>query len=298
MRTSSNPDLTEPLDLHSPLPLRRQVFSHGMTTIAFLLTGLAILPLFAVLLSILQQGLPNLSLEALTSLPAPVGLEGVANGFANAILGTIVMVGLASLISIPLGVITAVYLAEFSRNSAAARAVRFIVTILSGVPSIVVGVFAYAVIVLTTRQFSAIAGSFALAVLMLPIIVLSTEGALNLVPKEQRLASYALGGSRFQTIAKVVIRAATAGMTTGALLAIARAAGETAPLIFTALFSDNWLRSLQSPAPSMSVLIYNYAFSPYQEQNEMAWTAALVLLFFILLINICSRLLIRKSYRP
>jgi phosphate transport system permease protein len=151
---------------------------------------------------------------------------------------------------------------------------------------------------LTTRQFSAIAGSFALAVLMLPIIVLSTEGALNLVPKEQRLASYALGGSRFQTIAKVVIRAAMAGMTTGALLAIARAAGETAPLIFTALFSDNWLRSLHSPAPSMSVLIYNYAFSPYQEQNEMAWTAALVLLFFILLINICSRLLIRKSYRP
>jgi phosphate transport system permease protein len=144
MRTSSNPNLTEPLDLYSPLALRRQVLSHGMTTIAFLLTGLAILPLFAVLLSILQQGLPNLSLEALTSLPAPVGLEGVANGFANAILGTIVMVGLASLISIPLGVITAVYLAEFSRDSPAANAVRFIVTILSGVPSIVVGVFAYA----------------------------------------------------------------------------------------------------------------------------------------------------------
>ncbi|PSB60176.1 phosphate ABC transporter permease PtsA, partial [filamentous cyanobacterium CCP1] len=275
--SASSLDPIAQLDLHSPLPFRRQAFSHGMTTIAFLLTGLAILPLFAVLFSILRQGLPNLSLEALTSLPAPVGLEDVANGFANAILGTIVMVGIAALISIPLGVITAVYLAEFSRDSKAANTVRFIATILSGVPSIVVGVFAYAVIVLTTRQFSAMAGSFALAVLMLPIIVLSAEGALNLVPKEQRLASYALGGSRLQTIVKVVMRSATAGITTGALLSIARAAGETAPLIFTALFSDNWLRSLQSPAPSMSVLIYNYAFSPYQEQNEMAWTAALVL---------------------
>jgi phosphate transport system permease protein len=286
------------IDLHSPLPWQRQLFSYGMTGTAFLLTGIAILPLFAVLFAILHQGLPNLSWEALTSLPAPVGLAGVPNGFANAIVGTVVMVGLAALVSVPLGIVAAVYLSEFSRNSQTANLVRFLVTILSGVPSIVVGVFAYGVIVLTTRQFSAIAGSFALAVLMLPIVILSTEAALTLVPQEQRLASAALGGTRFQTILKVVVRAATPGIITGVLLSIARAAGETAPLIFTALFSDNWMRSLQSPASSMSVLIYNYAFSPYQEQNDMAWTAALVLLGVLLLINICSRLLTRIPTDP
>ncbi|WP_416676451.1 phosphate ABC transporter permease PstA [Egbenema bharatensis] len=286
------------IDLHRPLSWQRQLFSYGMAGTAFLLTGIAILPLFAVLFAILHQGLPNLSWEALTSLPAPVGLEGVPNGFANAIVGTVVMVGLAALVSVPLGIMAAVYLSEFSRNSQTANLVRFLVTILSGVPSIVVGVFAYGVIVLTTRQFSAIAGSFALAVLMLPIVILATEAALTLVPQEQRLASAALGGTRFQTILKVVLRAATPGIITGVLLSIARAAGETAPLIFTALFSDNWMRSLQSPSSSMSVLIYNYAFSPYQEQNDMAWTAALVLLGVLLLINICSRLLTRIPTDP
>lgn len=281
-------------DLSQPLPLMRQSFSYAMTAIAFLFTGLALLPLFAILVEILRQGLPNLSLETLVSLPAPVGVTDQPNGFANAIVGTLIMVGLASLVSIPIGVMTAIYLTEFGRGGAIANSIRFIATVLSGVPSIVVGVFAYGVIVLTTKNFSAIAGSFALAVLMLPVIVLSTESALNLVSNSQRLASAALGGSRFQTTWRVVLLSALPGITTGILLAVARAAGETAPLIFTALFSQNWFNGLQSPTPSMSVLIYNYANSPYAEQTSLAWTASVVLVLIILLINILSRLVTRN----
>jgi len=281
-------------DLSQPLPPVRQFFSYAMTAIAFLLTGLALLPLFAILIEILRQGLPNLSLETLVSLPAPIGVTDQPNGFANAIVGTLIMVGLASLASIPIGVMTAIYLTEFGKGGAIANSIRFIATVLSGVPSIVVGVFAYGVIVLTTKNFSAIAGSFALAVLMLPVVVLSTEGALNLVSNSQRLASAALGSSRFQTTWRVVLLSALPGITTGILLAVARAAGETAPLIFTALFSQNWFSGLQNPTPSMSVLIYNYANSPYVEQTSLAWTASVVLVLMILLINILSRLVTRN----
>ncbi|NJN59889.1 MAG: phosphate ABC transporter permease PstA [Leptolyngbyaceae cyanobacterium SL_5_9] len=287
-------DSTEIEDLSQPLPPVRQLFSYAMTAIAFLFTGLALLPLFAILIEILRQGLPNLSLETLVSLPAPVGVTDQPNGFANAIVGTLIMVGLASLVSIPIGVMTAIYLTEFGKGGAIANSIRFIATVLSGVPSIVVGVFAYGVIVLTTKSFSAIAGSFALAVLMLPVVVLSTEGALNLVSNSQRLASAALGSSRFQTTWRVVLLSALPGITTGVLLAVARAAGETAPLIFTALFSQNWFSGLQNPTPSMSVLIYNYANSPYVEQTSLAWTASVVLVLMILLINILSRLVTRN----
>ncbi len=294
--TTHFPGSMEPaLDLHSRLPWRRRGFSYGMTAIAFLLAGLAILPLFAVLFSIVRQGLPNFNLEVLTSLPAPVGVENTPNGFANALVGTLVLVGLAALMSIPVGILTAIFLAEFEQTSQMAQAIRFVTTILSGVPSIVVGVFAYAVIVLTTQQFSVIAGSFALAILMLPMIIIATEAALGLVAQEQRLASAALGGTRLQTTGRVVLRRAAPGILTGLLLAIARAAGETAPLIFTALFSGNWLRGLSSPSASMSVLIYNYAFSPYPEQNAMAWTAALVLVSLVLLLNVLSRIILRTS---
>lgn len=280
-------------DLTRPLPVVRQVFNHGMTVLAFLLTGLALLPLFSLVIEILKQGLPNLKWEVFTSLPAPQGLEGVPNGFGNAILGTLIMVGLAALVSIPIGILTAIYLAEFGRGRVP-EIVRFIVTVLTGVPSIVVGVFAYAVIVFSTKRFSGLAGSFALAVVMLPIIVLSTEEALKLVPKTQRLASAALGGSRFQTVFRVVFLSALPGITTGLLLAIARAAGETAPLIFTALFSQNWPTGLLDPMASLSVMIYNYAQSPFVEQNQMAWTASLVLLSLVLVTNVLSRLATRK----
>jgi phosphate transport system permease protein len=257
-------------------------------------------PLGAVLVEILKQGLPNLRWEVLVSLPAPIGMEGVSNGFGNAILGTFIMVGLAALVSVPVGMLAAIFLSEFGQKAAVTETLRFIVTVLSGVPSIVVGVFAYGVIVFTTKQFSAIAGSFALAVVMLPIIILSTEEALKLVPISQRLASSALGANRLQTTLRVVVTSALPGITTGILLAIARAAGETAPLIFTALFSQNWPdplpEGLFSPMPSMSVLIYNYANSPYIEQNQMAWTASLVLVGLVLITSILSRLVTRQRF--
>lgn len=295
MQTTSEENLSLEEDLQADLPIKRQLFSYGMTAIALLLTALAILPLFSILFSILQQGLPQLSWQTFTTLPSPTGSVGEPDGFGNAIIGTAVMVGIASLISIPIGVMTAIFLAEFSQGSAIASFVRFVVTILSGVPSIVVGVFAYGVIVLTTKEFSALAGSFALAVVMLPIVVLSTESALLLVPMAQKLASAGLGASRFQTMFKVVLASALPGIMTGILLAIARAAGETAPLIFTALFSNSWFDNLLSPTSSLSVLIYNYISSGFVEKYNMAWTAALVLLGLIMLLNLSARLLTRKK---
>ncbi|MBW4515998.1 MAG: phosphate ABC transporter permease PstA [Timaviella obliquedivisa GSE-PSE-MK23-08B] len=295
MQTTSEENLSLEEDLRADLPIKRQLFSYGMTAIALLLTALAILPLFSILFSILQQGLPQLNWQTFTTLPSPTGSVGEPDGFGNAIIGTAVMVGIASLISIPIGIMTAIFLAEFSQGSAIAGFVRFVVTILSGVPSIVVGVFAYGVIVLTTKEFSALAGSFALAVVMLPIVVLSTESALLLVPTAQKLASAGLGASRFQTTFKVVLASALPGIMTGILLAIARAAGETAPLIFTALFSTSWFDNLLSPTSSLSVLIYNYISSGFVEKYNMAWTAALVLLGLIMLLNLSARLLTRKK---
>jgi phosphate transport system permease protein len=285
-------------ELDRPLSGIRTAFSYGMTAIAFGFTALALLPLMSILIKILWSGLPRLGWDSFTELPAPMGDTG-PNGFANAIQGTVLMVSLASLLSIPIGIATAIYLSEFGRNNGLARGIRFVANILSGVPSIVVGVFAYAVVVITTKQFSALAGGFALALIMLPIVTLATEEALKLVPTAQRLASSALGANAFQTTFKVVVAAALPGITTGVLLAVARAAGETAPLLFTALFSQNWLESnfltaLRSPTPSLSVLIYNNAMSPFPEQNQMAWTASVVLVGLVLMINLLSRIATRK----
>ena len=283
--------------LTKPLALDRRLFSYGMSAIAVLFTGLALLPLLSILFEILRQGLPNLKPEVFTNLPAPIGDTSVVGGFANAIQGTLLMVSLASLMSIPIGVLTAVYLAEFGKTGAIAQIVRFVMSILSAVPSIVVGVFAYAVIVLSTifgyRGFSAIAGAFALAVIMLPIIVLSTEEALKLVPNQQRLASSALGANSIQTVFNIVLKSALPSITTGVLLAIARVSGETAPLLFTALFSQNWVEQILNPTPSLSVMIYNYASSAFPEQNQLAWSASVVLLSIVMITNLISRLITR-----
>lgn len=283
--------------LTKPLPLDRSLFSYGMSAIAVLFTSLALLPLLSILFEILHQGLPNLKLESLTALPAPVGDTSVSNGFANAIQGTVLMVAIASLISVPLGILTAIYLAEIGKESAIARIVRFVMSILSAVPSIVVGIFAYGVVVLSTilgyRGFSALAGAFALAVIMLPIIVLSTEEALKLVPTHQRLASAALGANSVQTILNIVVKSALPSITTGVLLAVARVSGETAPLLFTALFSQSWVENLLNPTPSLSVMIYNYSSSSFPEQVQLAWTASVVLLGIVIFTNLLSRFITR-----
>lgn len=273
------------------------LLNSSMSAIAFTLTASALLPLLAILIEILRQGIPHLKWEVFVSLPAPVGLQSVPNGFANAIIGTLIMVGIGSLFSIPLGVMTGIFL-SFSQTSTVGNLVRFITTILTGVPSIIVGVFAYGVIVLNplTKGFSALAGGFALSVLMLPIVV-TIEEALKLVPDNQRLASAALGANRFQTTFRVAVPAAIPAITTGILLAVARAAGETAPLLFTTLFSQNWPEGLLSPTPALSVLIFNYANSPDIEQNQLAWTASVVLVSLVLLISIISRLVTRRLNR-
>ncbi|HEY9614380.1 phosphate ABC transporter permease PstA [Allocoleopsis sp.] len=302
-------------EIHQPLSFARTAFSLGMMLLAFTLTAAAVLPLFAILFELLRQGFPQLLKlqevhllglpiplpEVLISLPAPEGIENRSNGFANAIVGTLMMVGIAFFLSVPFGVMTGIFLSEFSKGSAVANYIRFIIVILSSVPSIVVGVFAYGVIVLTMKGASAIAGGFALSVIMLPIVALSTEEALKLVPTSHRLASAALGGGRFQTTVRIVLTSALPGITTGVLLAVARAAGETAPLIFTARSTQFWpklsLQGLLEPTPSLSVLIYNYASSPYKEQNKLAWTASIVLIGLVLLSSILSRQVTRKRLK-
>lgn len=294
-------------DLSEPLPTGRMIFSYGMYGLAAVFTGLALLPLMSILWEILRQGASGLSGEVFTQLPAPAGLDDVPSGFANAIQGTLIMVAIAALFSIPLGVLSGIFLSEFGKTTPLANGIRFVLRVLSGVPSIVVGVFAYGVMVLSTfalgdwilkpKGFSALAGSFALAVIMLPIIILSTEEALKLVPVPQRLGSAALGANRFQTTFRVVTATALPAITTGALLAVARAAGETAPLIFTALFAQSWFDGLLSPAPSLSVLIYNYSASPFPEQVQNAWTASLVLVSLVLATSMISRLVTRKNLK-
>lgn len=281
-------------NLHHPLPNRRRFFEVGMTVLAFFLSILALIPLFALLFSILQKGLPTLSWEVFVSLPAPAGMDDVSNGFGNAIVGTILLVGIAVLISAPFGIMTGIFLSEFARNSTLGNTIRFSVTILSSAPSIIAGVFAFSLIVLPLKTFSALAGGFALSIVMVPVIAISTEGALNLVPEEYRLASAAIGSNEFATTFRIVIPAALPGITTGTLLAAARGAGETAPLIFTALSTQYWPEGLLEPTLSLPVMIFNYARSPYQDQQALAWTASIVLIAIVLLTNILSRLVTRK----
>lgn len=285
------------LEIKKPLPLGRTIFAYGMSALAFSLTALALLPLLAILFKIINDGLPNFKPEVFVQLPAPPPIApGDPNGFGNAIIGTLIMVGIASLISTPIGIMTGIFLSEFSSNSAIANFVRFINSILTGVPSIIAGVFAYGVLILShITQFSAVAGGFALSIIMLPIIALTTEQSLKLVPNHQRLASAALGASRLQTTFRVAIASAIPAVTTGILLAVARAAGETAPLIFTALFSDIWSEGLLDPTPALSTLIYKYSQSPDVIQNQMAWTASLVLVGLVLCISILARLATRQS---
>ena len=290
MREYSNSEIDQLIaaDLSQSLPITRQLFTYLMNGLAFILSILALLPLLSILWEILSRGIAGFKLEMLFS---PL----IENGFANAILGTIIMVSIGALLSIPVGVMTGIFLAEFSQTNPFTQYVRFIATILTGVPSIVVGIFAYGAVVLVTKQFSAIAGGFALSVIMLPVITLTTEEALKLIPVPQRLASAALGGTRFQTTFRVIVNAAIPGITTGISLAIARAAGETAPLLFTALFSQNWSDSLLSPTASLPVLIFNLYNNPDPEVNKLVWTTAIILLTIVLFFSLLSRLIAKKK---
>ena len=278
-------------DLYFNPNLRRNRLNLLCTSIAAIFSVIAVLPLVLVLAFVLIQGGKLISLQLLTQLPPPPGLEG--GGIGNAIAGTFIVTTLATLISIPIGVGGGIFLSEYASDGWFARFIRFGNDVLAGVPSIIAGVFIYGLIVATrfffNQSYSAIAGGMALAVLMLPTIIKTTDEGLKLVPQQIRWGAYGVGASRFVTITRIVLPAAFPPIATGVVLAIARAAGETAPLIFTALFSPFWPHGVFNPIATMSVLIYNFAIMPYQAQTELAWAASFVLVILILLANLLAR---------
>jgi phosphate transport system permease protein len=270
----------------------RTLFSSVMTGVAIVFTLMALIPLFAILIYVFIQGASRLSFDLFTQLPPPPLVKG--GGFGNAIVGTLLMVGIASALSIPFGVAAAIFLSEFARDTKLANTVDFFTNVLSGVPSIVIGVFAYAIVVLKTGTFSAFAGGVALSVLMLPTIVRTAAEALEAVPRDYRQASVGLGATQFQTVVRIVLPAAIPAIVTGIMLAIARAAGETAPLIFTALFNQYWARGVWEPTASLAVLVFNFAIVPYKNQQELAWAGSLVLVAMVLLTSILARWVTKK----
>jgi phosphate transport system permease protein len=273
---------------------RRALTSLALTAAAWAAAIIAAVPLVSVLYMLIVRGGARLHWSVFTELP-PAGFE-MGGGFGNAIVGTLVMVGIGALLSIPVGILAAVFLAELGPDSRLAQAARFAAKTLTGLPSILAGVFAYAAVVLVTGSYSAPAGGLALAVLMLPTVVLTAEEALKTVPRITKDAAYGMGCTRSQVIWKVVLPTAMPGILTGVMLAAARAAGETAPLLFTALFSSYWLFEggrphLMQPTASLAVLIYNFSGMPFENQIELAWAASLVLVLLVLVVNIVSRLI-------
>ncbi len=279
--------------------LRRNRLNRLCTAVVGLFAVVAVLPLFLVLLYVLVQGGRLVGPGLFTELPPPPGLEG--GGIGNAVLGTLVVSLLASLIAIPIGVGGGIYLNEYSNRGWFAQFVSFGNDVLAGVPSIISGVFVYGVVVATRvffdQSYSALAGAIALAVLMLPTVIKTTDEGLKLVPQELRWGAYGVGASKFVTVVRVTLPAAFTPIATGVVLAIARAAGETAPLIFTALFSPFWPEGVFNPIATMSVLIFNFAIMPYEAQNELAWAASFVLVVMILAANLLARWISRLT-RP
>ncbi len=282
------------MDADSLLYRRRKLTDWLVRSACALAAGIALVPLALVLYYVTARGLGGLSWDFLTKLPTPVGEPH--GGMANAIVGSLEMVGLAGLFGIPPGILAGIYLAEFGDNRLAS-AVRFAADVMSGIPSITVGMFVYAVVVLANKQFSAVAGAIALAVLMLPTVTRTTEELLRLVPTTLREAALGLGVSRWRATLGVVLRTAAPGIATGVMLAVARVAGETAPLLFTALNNRFWPQGLMEPTASLPVQIYTYAISPFPEWHEQAWAAALVLVVLILLLNVTARLVVRNRVR-
>lgn len=273
---------------------RRSLRNGLLTAGAWFVALVASIPLFSVLYMLIVQGGARLSTELFTELP-PAGFE-LGGGFGNAIVGTLVMVAIAAVISIPLGVLAAVYLAEISPESRLARVSRFLSKVLTGFPSILAGVFVYAVVVLAMGTYSAIAGGISLAVLMLPTVVLTAEEAMKMVPRKMKDAALGMGCTTTQMIWQVSLPTALPGVLTGVMLGVARVAGESAPLLFTALFSNYWLNSLSEPTASLSILIYNFSSMPFENQIELAWAASLVLVLIVLMFNLLSRLFGRPKY--
>ena len=272
---------------------RRRLTSGLMTGTVIALCILAVLPLLFIFGDLVAKGASSINLDFFTKGPVPAGDPG--GGVANAIVGTAIVVGIACLIGLPIGIGAGVFLAEYG-NGRTGWIVRFVADVLNGTPSIVVGIFAWTFIVKPVGHFSALAGSVALAVLMVPMITRTTEEMVRLVPNSLREAALALGYPRWRTSLAVVVRTATAGIVTGCLVGVARIAGETAPLLFTALGNLNFSVAVSQPIQTLSLQIYVYATGPFDEWHRLAWAAALVLMGLVLVLALVARRVTRSRY--
>jgi len=269
-------------------PAGRRLIDRAMNGMTFLATMLSILPLLLILGFLIYQGASSLSLELFTELPRPVGEPG--GGFANAIVGTLIVMGLAGCVGLPLGILGGIYVAE-SRDPRVPWVVRFVADVLNGVPSIVFGIFAYTILVHPMRRFSALAGGFALGIIMVPIVLRTTEEMVRLVPRSVHEAGLGLGLHEWTVMLRIVLPAARAGIITGVMVAVARVAGETAPLLFTTLGNRFWHQGLDQPIATLPLQIYAYAISPFDDWHRQAWAGALILIGLVLLISLAARLI-------
>ena len=267
-------------------PRTRRVLNVVMSWLSALAAVLVVLPLLLIFGFLLWQGASAVNVDFFTHLPKPVGEVG--GGMANAIVGTLILLALAAILGLPIGILGGLYLAE-SRDARLPWLARFLADVLNGVPSIVVGIFAYTVVVLPMRRFSAIAGAFALAVIMLPIVVRTSEELVRLVPASLREAALALGIPQWKVLLRVVLPTARAGIITGVMVAIARVAGETAPLLFTAFGNRFWHQGLDQPIAALPLQIFAYAIAPYDDWHRQAWAGALVLIGLVFTVSFAAR---------
>ena len=293
-RQTMQPRAHAPLDALSPRDRRRRITSTillGGTGLAALLT---VLPLLLIFWHLLSAGLSSLNLDFFTNVPAPVGESG--GGVGNGVLGTFLLVLLAALMGLPVAIGAGIYLAE-AEGGRLPNAIRFITDVMNGIPSIVIGIFVWAWIVVAVGGFSAFAGGVALGIMLLPMVTRTTEEMVRLVPRELKEGALALGFTRWRTTLGVVLPAARSGILTGVLVALARIAGETAPLLFTAFGNPFWSSDLGRPIAALPVQIFQYAISPYEEQHRQAWAASLLLIALVLGVSLAARFLIRSPYR-
>jgi phosphate transport system permease protein len=273
--------------------LRRRIVNGIMTAVVAVAALITTLPLLFILFHLVREGASSLSADFFTEMPKPPGEAG--GGMANAIVGTLILIGIACAIGLPIGIGAGLYLAEF-RKTKLADVVRFLADVLNGLPSIVLGIFAWQFLVKPLGHFSALAGGVALAAMMIPMITRTTEEMVRLVPTSLREAAMALGYSRARTALTVVLRTATAGIVTGVLVAVARIAGETAPLLFTAFGNNFWSLQLDQPIAAMPLQIFQYAISPYDDWRRLAWAGALILIVLVFLISVAARFATRSRF--
>lgn len=278
-------------------PVYRRIMNGLIQVIASMAALLCIFFFAWIILLIANKGIHVMNWQFFTQLPTPPGIEG--GGIANAILGSFAIVGLAILIGVPIAMLAGIYLAEFGQYSRFGHAVRFATNMLMGVPSIIIGLFVYTLMVLPMGHFSGYAGAVALSIIILPIITRTTEDVFLMVPNNLRESALALGASRWRMILQIILKSGRKGLVTGIVLAVARVSGETAPLLFTALNNAYWVESLNQPTANLTVTIFNYALSPYSDWQQTAWGAAFLITMTVLLFTIIARLWVsdKRSWR-